>query len=86
MYYSKIGNNNLCQHTNWTKKIKSITQESTSNLCQHLLIQDIFYNNVVPYFKNVTFFLDDSKIESMNNMVEIIFDIAPKYIKKYIKL
>ena len=47
------------------------------------VIQDIFDNKLAPYFKNLTYFLDDPKIESTSNLVERIFeDLAPKHIKK----
>lgn len=47
------------------------------------VIQDIFDNKLAHYFKNLTYFLDDPKIESTSNLVERIFeDLAPKHIKK----
>ena len=50
------------------------------------VIQDIFDNKLAPYFKNLTYFLDDPQIESTSNLIERIFeDLAPKHIKKYYK-
>ncbi|MBR3213744.1 MAG: hypothetical protein IKF79_04415, partial [Methanosphaera sp.] len=41
---------------------------------------------LAPYYKNLTYFLENTKIESTSNIIERIFeDLAPKHVKKYYK-
>ncbi len=50
------------------------------------VIQYIINEKLAPYYKNLTYFLENTKIESTSNIIERIFeDLAPKHVKKYYK-
>ena len=50
------------------------------------VIQYIINKKLAPYYKNLTYFLENTKIESTSNIIERIFeDLAPKHVKKYYK-
>ena len=50
------------------------------------VIQYIINEKLAPYFKNLTYFLENAKIESTSNIIERIFeDLAPKHVKKCYK-
>lgn len=50
------------------------------------VIQDIINEKLAPYYKNLTYFLENTKIESTSNIIERIFeDLAPKHVMKYYK-
>ena len=50
------------------------------------VIQHIINEKLAPYYKNLTYFLENTKIESKSNIIERIFeDLNPKHVKKYYK-